>query len=136
MAVARFSDEQWARIWWLLRAHPGIYVCREEACRRFVEGVLWAARAGAPSRFLPAEHGHWNSVYKRFAHWQEKGVWQVLLEGLAEDADREWLMPGSTVVRAHASAVGAKKGRVSRRLGDHGGGSCKLHALADGLGNP
>ena len=123
MDVARFSDEQWARIWPLLKAHPGIYANREQPTRRFVEAVLWLTRAGAPWRFLPAERGLWNSVYKRFARWQEKGVWQVLLEALSEDADREWLLLDSTVVRAHACAAGAKKGKVIKPLDGHGAGS-------------
>jgi transposase len=123
MAVACLSDEQWARVWPVLRAHPGIYVRQEAPTRRFVEAVLWMTRAGAPWRFLPAEHGQWNSVYKRFARWQEKGVWQALLTALAEDADLEWLMLDSTVMRAHACAAGAKKGRVIRPLAAHGAGS-------------
>jgi transposase len=123
MDVARFSDEQWARIWWLLRSHRGIYVRQEEPTRRFVEAVLWLTRAGAPWRFLPAEHGRWNSVYQRFARWQEKGVWRMLLEALAEDADLEWLMLDSTVVRAHACAAGAKKGKVLKPLAAHGADS-------------
>ena len=123
MAVARFSDEQWARIWSLLISYPGIYVRQEEPTRRFVEAVLWLTRAGAPWRFLPAGRGLWNSVDKRFARWQEKGVWRMLLEALAEDADLEWLMLDGTVVRAHACAAGAKKGKVIRRLAAHGAGS-------------
>jgi transposase len=123
MDVARLSDERWGRIWPLLRAHPGIYANQEEPTRRFVEAVLWMTRAGAPWRFLPTERGLWNSVYKRFARWQEKGVWRMLLEVLSEDADLEWLMLDSSVVRAHACAAGAKKGRVIRRLAAHGAGS-------------
>ena len=123
MAGASFSDEQWGRIWGLLQRQPGIYVRREEATRRFVEAVLWMARAGCAWRLLPAERGGWNSVYKRFGRWQEKGVWQALFEGLADDADREWLMIDSTVVRAHACAAGAKKAKESRNLADHAAAS-------------
>jgi transposase len=95
---------------------PGIYVGQEAATRRFVEAVLWMARAGAAWRLLPGEVGSWNSVYRRFARWQEKGVWQALTDQLAADADLEWVMLDSTVVRAHACAAGAKKVKASRRL--------------------
>ena len=81
------------------------------------------ARAGSPWRLLPAERGPWNSVSRRFARWQEKGVWQMLLDRLAADADLEWLMLDSTVVRAHACAAEAKKGRASKALAGHGGAS-------------
>lgn len=120
MVGARFSDERWAQIWPLLRSYRGIHAAREAPTRRFVEAVLWMARAGAPWRLLPAERGLWNSVYRRFARWQEKGVWRMLLERLSADADLEWLMLDSTVVRAHACAAGAKKGRVSKALVGHG----------------
>ena len=50
-------------------------------------------------RLVPDEVGSWNSLYKRFARWQEKGVWQALLDRLAADGDLEWVMLDSTVVR-------------------------------------
>jgi transposase len=72
---------------------------------------------------LPAEVSPWNSVYKRFAHWQEKGVWQRLMDQLAADGDLEWLMLDSTVVRAHSSGASAKKAKGISVLDGHGAGS-------------
>ena len=109
MAAPSFRDDQWGRIYPILQAYPGLYIRQEAATRRFVETVLWMARAGCAWRLLPDELGPWNSVYKRFARWQEKGVWQALFDGLCADVDLEWLMLDSTVVRAHACAAGAKK---------------------------
>jgi len=119
MADARFSDDQWVRVWACLKAHPGIYVAQEAPTRAFVEAVLWMARAGAAWRLMPDEIGSWNSVYKRFARWQEKGVWQMLMDHLSADGDREWLMLDSTVVRAHACAAGAKKAKETSVLDGH-----------------
>jgi transposase len=123
MGGARFSDGEWQRIWACLKDHPGIYVTQEAPTRAFVEAVLWMARAGAAWRLLPTELGPWNSVYKRFARWQEKGVWQMLMDRLSADGDLEWLMLDSTVVRAHACAAGAKKAKGSNALDAHGEGS-------------
>jgi len=116
MPAPRFRDDQWDRIYEILSAQKGLYIRQETATRRFVETVLWMARAGCAWRLLPEEYGAWNSVYKRFARWQEKGVWQALLDGLSEDADVEWLMLDSTVVRAHACAAGAKKTKEIKLL--------------------
>jgi transposase len=116
MSAPRFRDDQWDRVYQILSAQKGLYIRQEAATRRFVETVLWMARAGCAWRLLPEEYGSWNSIYKRFARWQEKGVWQALLDGLSEDADLEWLMLDSTVVRAHACAAGAKKTKEIRLL--------------------
>ena len=119
MVGVRSSDDEWQRVWACLQDHPGIYVRQEVATRSFVEAVLWMARAGASWRLLPAEFGSWNSAYKRFARWQEKGVWQRLMERLAADGDHERLMLDSTVVRSHACAAGAKKAKATNALGVH-----------------
>ena len=115
MARPQLQEDQWRRLYALLQAQPGIYVRQEAATRRFVEAVLWMARAGCAWRLVPSEVGSWNSLYKRFARWQEKSVWQALLDRLAADGDLEWVMLDSTVVRAHACAAGAKKAKGSRR---------------------
>ena len=115
MPRPRFRDDQWERLYAMLRAFPGIYVGQEPATRRFVAAVLWMARAGCAWRLVPDAVGSWNSVYKRFARWQEKGVWQALMDQLAADGDLEWVMLDRTVVRAHAGAAGAEKARARTR---------------------
>jgi transposase len=69
--------------------------------RLFVEAVLWIARTGSPWRDLPDAFGHWNSVFKRFRRWVQRGETTgvaALLEGLDFGAllgdkayDADWL---------------------------------------------
>ena len=53
MPQPRLRDDQWEPIYAILRACPGIYVAQEPATRRFVEAVLWMARAGCAWRLVP-----------------------------------------------------------------------------------
>jgi transposase len=133
MRRPRFRDARWERIYAVPRAYRGIDVGREPATRRFVEAVLWMARAGGAWRLGPGAVGSWDSVDQRCARWQEKGVWQALLDHLAADADLEWVMLDSTVVRAHACAAGAKKAPAIKRSAARAAASpasCTLPATA------
>ena len=44
-----------------------------------------------------------------FMRWSKAGVWPMIFNTLAADADTEWVMIDSTLVRAHPHAAGARK---------------------------
>lgn len=112
MRTVTLPDILWQTIYAFLKTYPGLYIGNEAQTRQFIEAILWMARSGAPWRLLPAAYGNWNSIYKRFARWEQQGVWQALLQHVAHDPDTEWLALDTTVVRAHASAAGALKKKV------------------------
>ena len=109
MQPLSLTDEQWQKILPFLRTCSNIYIGKEDNCRRFLQAVLWIARSGAQWRFLPADYGNWNSIYKRFARWSEQAVFEKLFAFCSTDRDLEYLMIDSTVVRAHPAAAGARK---------------------------
>lgn len=76
--------------------------------RLFIDAVMWIAKTGAPWRDLPSEYGEWSTVHKRFIRWSKNGVWQMIFNTLAVDADTEWLMVDSTIIRANQHAAGAR----------------------------
>jgi transposase len=105
------SDEEWSLIGPLLPPERG-RGCRPAGDNRpFFEGMMWMARTGSQWRHLPDEYGKWNSVFRRYRRWIETGVFDAMLETLAEMAgrDRSADMIDSTIVRAHHCAVGIKK---------------------------
>ena len=116
MSTVEISDEQWTKLLEFLGSCPDLYIGAEQDCRHFLEAILWMARSGAPWRLLPEPYGQWNSVYKRFARWCEKGVWQRMHQYFVQDPDMEHLIIDSTIVRAHPCAAGASKKRVVSRL--------------------
>lgn len=103
-------EDQWERISGSLPGKEGDVGVTAHDNRRFVEGVIWVGRNGGRWRSLPQEYGKWSSVHKRFKRWADKGIWQMIFNTLAKDADMEWVMIDSTIVRAHQHAAGAKKG--------------------------
>ena len=122
MTNIRLPDKQWTKLRDFLAQEPNAYLGTEADCRLFLDAVLWISRTGAQWRLLPSEYGKWNSVYKRFARWGERGVWQRMMEAFADDPDMENGIIDSTIVRAHPCAAGAQKksgaslGTQSRRL--------------------
>ena len=119
MSSQRYAlrDDQWERIKDLLPGRVGHVDGTAKDNRLFVEGVLYRYRAGIPWRDLPEPFGDFRVVHLRFSRWAKSGVWQRVVEVLAEDADFEYAMIDSTIVRAHEHSAGGKKGgRIPKRL--------------------
>src|SRR4051812_42708354 len=109
-------DDQWDRIKDLLPGREGCVGVTAKDNRLFVEAVLYRYRAGIPWRDLPERFGDWKKVHTRFCRWAKTGVWERIFRHLAGEADNEYAMIDSTVVRAHQHSAGAVKRR--RRRGD------------------
>jgi putative transposase len=117
------TDAQWARIAPLVPGKLGDSGATGKNNRLFVDAILWMARTGAPWRDLPGEFGNWNSTWRRFDRWSEKGVWERLFAALAEDPDFEYVIIDATIVRAHQHAAGQKGGLKLKRSAARAGAS-------------
>ncbi len=123
-----FSEDQFGRLDALLRRERKMHTQQREAVRLFVEAISWMSRSGAQWRLLPAGYGRWNSVYQRFARWDDLGVWERLFDQVADEPDMQRVMIDAPVVRAHACAAGAPKKPAARRRkssGGHAAGSAR-----------
>ena len=132
-------DDQWDRIKELLPGREGHVGVTAKDNRRFVEAVLYRYRAGIPWRDLPERFGDWKQVHTRHTRWAQSGVWERVFKALAADADNEYAMIDSTIVRAHQHSAGAleKNRQGEEAIGrSRGGLSTKIHAMVDALGNP
>jgi transposase len=81
-----------------------------------VDGAFWRRW-----RDLPERLGNYQSVKRRYYRWIEMGVLDDVLAALSREADLEWLMIDSTIVRAHQHAAGARTekdavGQAARQL--------------------
>ena len=110
-------DDQWDRIRDLLPGREGHVGVTAADNRLFVEAVLYRYRAGIPWRDLPERFGDWKNVHRRFSRWAKSGVWERVFQELAADADNEYAMIDSTVVRAHQHSAGAPKKGATKRSG-------------------
>jgi transposase len=104
------SDVQWERIAPVVPGKDGDPGRSGTDNRLFVEAVLWVARTGAPWRDLPSGFGNWNSVFRRFRRWAQKGVFDSIFEALSGDPDFEYVMIDGTIIRVHQHGSGAKGG--------------------------
>lgn len=111
-------DDQWEKIQHLLPGREETVGVTAKDNRLFVEAVLYRYRAGIPWRDLPTRFGDWNNIHRRHRRWSESGVWRKVFEHLAADADNEYAMIDSTIVRAHQHAAGAKGGRKTANASD------------------
>src|SRR5205814_1770802 len=108
-------DDQWDRIKDILPGRAGHVGVTAKDNRLFVEAVLYRYRAGIPWRDLPERFGDPIKVHTRFSRWAKSGVWKKVFEMLAADADNEYAMIDSTIVRAHQHSAGAQKKTAKTR---------------------
>lgn len=108
------TDSQWNRIAWMLPGKDGDPGRSGRDNRLFLEAVLWLVRTGSPWRDLPGEFGHWNTAFRRFRRWAQKGVFESIFKELSGDPDFEYAMIDGTIVRVHQHGTGAKGGRKIR----------------------
>jgi transposase len=102
------------RVWEILEPHlpgrAGIWGGKARDNRKFINGVLWILRTGAPWRDLPESYGNWSNTHRRFIRWRNKCVWEKLLEQIVDSPDFEWLMIDASHIKVHPHAAGAKGG--------------------------
>ena len=107
-------NDQWRRIENILPGREESVGVTAKDNRLFVEAVLYRYRAGIAWRDLPERFGDFRVIHTRHTRWCKTGVWERIFRLLAEDADNEYAMIDSTIVRAHQHSAGAqkKKGKI------------------------
>ncbi len=112
-------DEQWVRIEGLLPGRAGSVGVTAADNRLFVEAVLYRYRAGIPG--AAGASGTLRRLEERpssFSRWAKSGVWRRVFQHLAEDADNEYAMIDSTIVRCRsAQRPRTKKSATTRPSG-------------------
>ncbi|WP_201800096.1 IS5 family transposase [Beggiatoa leptomitoformis] len=128
------TDEQWSKLEPLLPGRKGHVGMTAKDNRLFIDAVLFRYRSGIPWRDLPERFGDFRVVHTRFSRWSQKGVWERVFKILSADADNEYAMIDSTIVRAHQHSSG---GGADEAIGRSAGGlSTKINSVVDALGNP
>lgn len=108
-------DEQWSKIENLLPGRKGTVGVTANNNRLFVEAVLYRYRAGIAWRDLPERFGDFRVIHTRHSRWSKTGEWEKVFKTLAEDADNEYALLDSTIVRAHQHSAGAKKKKIKTK---------------------
>ena len=109
------NDEQWRQI----EPHLPTDVRGKDRVddRRVISGILDVLKSGCRWCDWPPEYGPPTTIYNRFVRWAERGVWERLFRELAKRGrSAEVQMIGSTHIKAHRSASGAKRGSAARLL--------------------
>jgi transposase len=109
-------DEQWKKIENLLPGRKETVGVTAKNNRLFVEAVLYRYRAGIAWRDLPERFGDFRVIHTRHTRWSKSGVWEKIFKVLSEDADNEYAMIDSTIVRAHQHSAGAQKKTMKTKL--------------------
>ncbi len=115
--LTTMTESDWALALQIFRASRSRRGDKGRDDRKFLEALQYFAVHNITWRALPREFGHWNSVWKRFWRLSQSGTFEAFFDALAGMSETAHLvqMFDSTVVRAHVSAAGAKRGKTIRR---------------------
>src|SRR3954452_23164775 len=122
--LTEMTDAEWEIVVEAFRAARSRRGGRGQDDRKILEGVHYFTVHNITWRALRREFGKWNSIWKRFWRLSQRDVFEAMLALLAETSGTAHLvqMVGSTIVRAHVSAAGAKGGRQARHSGARAAG--------------
>ncbi|NJC64181.1 IS5 family transposase [Planosporangium flavigriseum] len=92
--------------------------------RLVVNAVLYQAKTGCQWRMLPAEFGSWNTIWRTFARWRDRGVWQQVMDVLrrhlrvaaGRDPEPSLLMVDCQVVKGGRCGADFHEGHYKYRL--------------------
>jgi len=135
----RMTEADWVNALEVFRASLPRRGARGRDDRLFLEALHYFSVHNITWRALPERFGKWNSVWKRFDRLSKAGVFETFFDHLASLSSSAHLvqMFDSTVVRAHVSAAGRKRGQDGQALGrSRGGFSTKIHLKTDFDGHP
>jgi transposase len=128
------TDYEWAAVRPFLPNKPrGVPRVND---RRVLNGIFWVLRSGAPWRDLPETFGPYTTCYNRFVRWGRAGVWDQIMDALAETHDAAVQMIDTSVVRVHQHGA-CIAGNSEQHMGrSRGGLTTKIHAVVDTNGLP
>jgi transposase len=109
------TDEQWLKIRDLLPGRSGHTGRPAKDNRLFIDAVLHRYRSGSTWRDLPERFGDFRVVHLRHTRWSQKDIWKAVFDVLAADANHQYAMIDSTIVRAHQHSAGPPKKRAAKR---------------------
>jgi transposase len=85
----------------------------------FLQAVQYISENGCKWRALPSHFGKWNTVYRRFRRWIDKGVFDKIEKELRSQAVKTKgvtkLALDSTYIKVHPDGTGAPKKRGNSR---------------------
>jgi len=100
-----------------------------------VEGMIYVLRTSIPWRDLPEVFGPWSSVYTRWYRWAHLGIWQAILNVLAQSATGLLRAVDGTFIKVHQHGANPAGGQQAHAIGRTKGGlNTKLHAVVEGSG--
>ena len=110
------SDEEWEVLGSELRAlltTAELYLPPDEVLRERFNAMRYIARTGCQWRYLPHDFPPWNTIYKTFSAWKQKGIFSDLNDTLRRTARRKVRRsptPSALIVDAQSVPTGEEGG--------------------------